>query len=273
MLSILHKNDKRLTIALLVGASVLATITLSLIILISIFDGIFLKILIRHLSLLPGSTILNAWLSSTKGELTSFYIFNITNEKEVLSGDAPQLQEIGPFVYRRTQIFSDVTFSSEQPPKLLHYNRTTLYHFVPELSAPGSMESNIITPCLLHVKNILNGRWSWSSLLSNTKPFIRLTPHEVIWGYPFYGNEVGVMGSTNNSVSTFSVDTGAYEIAEVGRVRSWNGIKKMTSWEQEESNIIDGTSKNDKLFSLGEQVFSFNSEVYTMVNTYYYREV
>ncbi|ETO25116.1 hypothetical protein RFI_12024, partial [Reticulomyxa filosa] len=46
-------------------------------------------------------------------QLFSYYIFNITNPHDVLTGSIPQLKEIGPFVYRRYEFKDDVMFSND----------------------------------------------------------------------------------------------------------------------------------------------------------------
>lgn len=47
----------------------------------------------------PGNDVWNAWADIKAPILLKVYVFNITNEEEVLNGEVPKLQELGPYVY------------------------------------------------------------------------------------------------------------------------------------------------------------------------------
>ncbi|KAA0200868.1 CD36 class B scavenger receptor [Fasciolopsis buskii] len=91
------KVIKILLIGLAALFVILALITLVTVL---IFDRLFLSILYKQLAIVPGSAVFDSWVAPSVPVYFSVYLFNLTNEAEVLKGGAPRLHEVGPFVYR-----------------------------------------------------------------------------------------------------------------------------------------------------------------------------
>ena len=62
----------------------------------------------KSFTLAEGTMYFNAWNNSEQQITTNFYLFNITNPEEILSGKKPRLVEIGPYEYKILQKKVDV---------------------------------------------------------------------------------------------------------------------------------------------------------------------
>lgn len=47
-----------------------------------------------------GSETFDSWRNTPLPVYTQFYFFNVTNPEEILRGETPQLEEVGPYTYR-----------------------------------------------------------------------------------------------------------------------------------------------------------------------------
>lgn len=47
----------------------------------------------------PGNDVWNAWSDVKAPIFLHAYVFNITNHEDVLNGEIPKIQELGPYVY------------------------------------------------------------------------------------------------------------------------------------------------------------------------------
>ncbi|XP_018654511.1 CD36-like class B scavenger receptor [Schistosoma mansoni] len=237
--------------------SVVALLFLSLICVIGLFtfNHLFASLISRKLAILPGSEIFDNWKSPSVPVYFSIYLYNLTNPEEVLSGGRPRFDEVGPYVYREDRQRNNVEFSEESPPKTVKYQHRILYYFQPELSV-GPDDQGIVTSLDL-VTVAINNLPEYLKIaffLYTFNAFVSKTPREIIWGYEdplmsaclSYGtcdtDRAGLMVTKNGTkVSDFVIDTGAYNISNVGKVLRYNGETSLNYWHTDYANMINGT--------------------------------
>ncbi|ETN99681.1 hypothetical protein RFI_37789, partial [Reticulomyxa filosa] len=92
-------------------------------------------------------------------QLFNFYVYNITNPYEVLNGSIPQLQEIGPYIYRRFEFKKDVVFSEDSCTVSYRYEFTFEYQ-ADMTNSQNSIDINetvtILNPGMLTFFNTMN---------------------------------------------------------------------------------------------------------------------
>ncbi|VDP38459.1 unnamed protein product [Schistosoma mattheei] len=190
-----------------------------------------MNLIFHKLAILPGSEIFDNWKSPSVPVYFSIYLYNLTNPQEVLSGGRPRFTEVGPYVYREDRQRNNVEFSGESPPKTVKYQHRIFYHFQPDLSV-GPDDQGIVTSLDL----------------------VTVTPREIIWGYqdPLMSvcltskicdtDRAGLMAMNNGTkVADFVIDTGAYNISNVGKVLQYNGVTSLNYWRTDYANMINGT--------------------------------
>ncbi|CAH8674936.1 unnamed protein product [Schistosoma rodhaini] len=237
--------------------SVVALLFLSLICVIGLFtfNHLFASLISRKLAILPGSEIFDNWKSPSVPVYFSIYLYNLTNPEEVLNGGRPRFDEVGPYVYREDRQRNNVEFSEESPPKTVKYQHRILYYFQPELSV-GPDDQGIVTSLDL-VTVAINNLPEYLKIaffLYTFNAFVSKTPREIIWGYEdplmsaclSYGtcdtDRAGLMVTKNGTkVSDFVIDTGAYNISNVGKVLRYNGETSLNYWHTDYANMINGT--------------------------------
>lgn len=47
-----------------------------------------------------GTQVFDTWEKPPLPVYTQFYFFNVTNPEEILQGEIPRLEEVGPYTYR-----------------------------------------------------------------------------------------------------------------------------------------------------------------------------
>lgn len=244
-------RSKASRVTLFVFTGLFLTLSVALIILLCVFDRLYLYILFRNLALSPSSPIYADWIKPSVPIYFSVYLFNVTNTQAILKDERPFLQEVGPFVYRETRERFDVKFSNESRPTRVQFKHRIFYHFMEELSIGHPADFNITTPDLYYLAVREKGL-SW--FMPYASPFITITAEQVMWGYYPYSlswfisaglvrdRKVGLFSDQNGTrVNRFLMDTGAENIFDIGRLYEVDGAKKLSVWDHDEANMINGT--------------------------------
>lgn len=224
-------------------------IALFALIMILIFDRVFLALLAKKLAISPDSPVYENWLVPTVPIYFNVYLFNVTNPTEVLAGERPRLQEVGPYVYRERRERFDVQFGDGSEAHTVRFKYRIFYFFDREKSINDPSTVRITTPNLFYFALLSKGM-GW--FVGGHEPFITLTAEEVMWGFapemnalirPFIGDRRIGLFATNNgtNVNEFVVNTGANNIQDIGKVYEVNGQSMLDIWDNTEANMINGT--------------------------------
>lgn len=100
--------------------------------------------------------------------LFEYWLYNITNPFEASTGAIPQMQSLGPFVYKRSAIKSDIEFSENDT--IVSYTYIYQYEYQPQRSIPIPLNQYIWTIselfCVLHRYISLFIPWIFLNILS-----------------------------------------------------------------------------------------------------------
>ncbi|XP_039627539.1 scavenger receptor class B member 1 isoform X1 [Polypterus senegalus] len=193
----------------------------------------------------------------------SIYFFDVLNPEEILKGEKPMVQQRGPYVYREFRQKTNITFHSNNTVSYQEYRK---YHFFRNMSV-GNESDEVTLPNMLALGAavMMEDQPNWMKMIMsitfnqlNVKPFLTLRVGDLLWGYddplvdflskwfpgmiPFSG-KFGLFADFNNSnTGLFTVHTGADDIRKVHMVDSWNGLKKVSYWNSDQCNMINGTA-------------------------------
>ncbi|GAA56005.1 Lysosome membrane protein 2 [Clonorchis sinensis] len=242
-------RSKPLRITLIVAAALFIVIALFTLILVLIFDRLFLALLAQKLAISPNSPVYESWLVPTVPIYFSVYLLNLTNPTEVLAGARPHLEEVGPYVYRERRERFDVQFGNGSESHTVRFKYRIFYYFDRNKSINDPSTVRITTPNLYFLV-MTSSNMGW--ILGDEGPFITLTAEEVMWGYTpalvsflraFFGDKKVGLFATNNgtNVNEFVVNTGAKNIQDIGKIYEVNGQQILDIWDNLEANMLNGT--------------------------------
>jgi len=178
-----------------VASGIIGCLFIILWLLVLFFGPSFLSTLIMSsMSLSPASARLAAWLVPPVDAHLTVYAFNLTNPDQVLQGEKPELQEVGPFVYKAVTVKDSLDPETSLPNlkydssgSTITYRPRKFYYLM-----SGSPETTYITvpniPFLTGLSSIRD------SYMKNTlaqvilatghgKPFINVSVSGLLWGY------------------------------------------------------------------------------------------
>ncbi|XP_063219536.1 scavenger receptor class B member 1 isoform X2 [Bacillus rossius redtenbacheri] len=214
-------------------------------------------LILKNLRLWNGTISYRYWQKPGVIRLTKLYIFNVTNPDGFLNnGEKPKLLEVGPFVYREDMEKVNIKFHDNGTVTFQHKK---ILQFVPELSADPNAKvtvPNIPLLTLTSKSTQLNRlvQITLSLWLRNYKPFVTITPEELLFGYddtlvsianaffPVHLRPKEQMGlllgrnGTLNEVST--IFTGHTSMKDFGLLDRLNGLDHLPYWSEPPCNDI-----------------------------------
>ncbi|KAH0625378.1 hypothetical protein JD844_014855 [Phrynosoma platyrhinos] len=211
----------------------------------------------------PNSIAFNLWKDIPVPFFMSVYFFEVLNPNEVLRGAKPMVNQRGPYVYREYRVKDNITFNDNDTVSFMEYRQ---FHFQADMSN-GSESDYVVVPNMLVMGAAVmleDLPFAVKLTISSTfaffkqSAFMNRTVGEVMWGYddplidflnsikpgliPFKG-KFGLFADFNNSnTGLFTVYTGMANISRTHMVDRWNGLKKVSYWNSDQCNMINGTS-------------------------------
>lgn len=261
-------EHKKLIITLSIIGLILTIIG---IVFLPIGQNLISNILHKKLATLPDNPGYILWRDMDIPIYQKFYLFNITNTEEMLSGGRPTVNEIGPFVYHLNMTKGDIKFNSNNT--IVSYVEKKQFHFdanlssydlqtqitimnIPLITVYKMLDSNSIPPILKPIIRAIFNRLKFSFfitasvdelLFSGYKSELlcelkRILPKQVPSCY------FSLMSNQNDTWSGPYVQyTGHDQIDRLTTLISFNGSSKLNYWRTDKCNQINGT-QNGELF-------------------------
>ncbi|KAI4536121.1 hypothetical protein MG293_013513 [Ovis ammon polii] len=215
----------------------------------------------RNIVLRNGSETFDSWKKSPLPVYTQFYFFNVTNPEEILNGETPWLEEVGPYTYRELRNKDKIQFGDNGTTISAVSNKAYVFERDKSVGDPKiDLLRTINIPALTAME------WSQLPLLRELieallkayrqKLFVTHTVDELLWGYkdeilslisvfkhdvsPYFGLFYGKNG-TNDGDYVFL--TGEDNYLNFSKIVEWNGKTSLDWWTADECNMINGTDE------------------------------
>ncbi|VDK35118.1 unnamed protein product [Taenia asiatica] len=246
-----------LALCFLIGVASLALLLL--------FDNIVEWKISESVKLQNDSAALKSWKSNDVASKFSVFFYNLTNPTEMLAGEKPMLQAIGPYVYWQENEKVNISWTEIDGVPAISYFKRSTYKFDLALSV-GDPQNDLITSANLPILAISAannaGRGPSPSTIEMVKfwaspqIFTTQTVHGFLWGYfdtmlslckVFYPemcrtDQVGLLLNTNNTLKgPYIIDAGIKNSSNVGKFLSIKGNRELNIWSTKQANKIRGT--------------------------------
>ncbi|KAG8515212.1 Lysosome membrane protein 2, partial [Galemys pyrenaicus] len=227
-----------------------------------------------------GTETFDTWKSPSLPVYTQFYFFNVTNPEEILRGEIPRLEEVGPYTYRELRNKADIQFGDNGTTIAAVSNKAYIFERNQSVGDPQTdliRTLNIPAVTAMEWFSIHFFREIIEALLKafEQKLFVTHTVHELLWGYKdeimslvnifkpeipaYFGLFYGKNG-TNDGDYVFL--TGEDSYLNFTKIVQWNGKMSLDWWTTDRCNMINGTDGDSfhPLITKDEVLYVFPSE-------------
>uniref|UniRef100_A0A5F5PG43 Scavenger receptor class B member 2 n=2 Tax=Equus TaxID=9789 RepID=A0A5F5PG43_HORSE len=194
----------------------------------------------KNVVLRNGSETFNSWKNPPLPVYSQFYFFNVTNPEEILRGETPRLEEVGPYTYRELRNKADIEFGDNGTISAVS-NKAYVFE---RNQSVGDAKTDLIrtlnipalTAMQLAQLHILRELIEALLKAYQQKLFVTHTVDELLWGYkdeilslinifkpdisPYFGLFYGKNG-TNDGDYVFL--TGEDNYLNFSKIVEWNG--------------------------------------------------
>nr|ABM84461.1 scavenger receptor class B, member 2 [synthetic construct] len=233
------------------------------------------KIVLRN-----GTEAFGSWEKPPLPVYTQFYFFNVTNPEEILRGETPRVEEVGPYTYRELRNKANIQFGDNGTTISAVSNKA--YVFERDQSV-GDPKIDLIRTLNIPVLTVIE--WSQVHFLREIieamlkayqqKLFVTHTVDELLWGYkdeilslihvfrpdisPYFGLFYEKNG-TNDGDYVFL--TGEDSYLNFTKIVEWNGKTSLDWWITDKCNMINGTDGDSfhPLITKDEVLYVFPSD-------------
>ncbi|XP_040822664.1 lysosome membrane protein 2 isoform X1 [Ochotona curzoniae] len=234
----------------------------------------------KNMVLRNGSEVLDSWEKPPLPVYTQFYFFNVTNPEEILRGEKPLLEEVGPYTYREIRNKENIKFGENGTTISAVSNKSYVFE---RNQSVGDPSVDLIRTLNIPVLSVIE--WVQGRLLTDIveamlkayqqKLFMTHTVDELLWGYkdeilslvhvfqpdisPYFGLFYGKNG-TNDGDYVFL--TGEDNYLNFTKIVEWKGKTALEWWATAECNMINGTDGDTfhPLISSDELLYVFPSD-------------
>ncbi|XP_065140482.1 lysosome membrane protein 2a [Paramisgurnus dabryanus] len=261
-----------------------------------VFQTMIQERLKKEITLGQNSRVLEGWINPPPPVYMQYYFFNVTNPDEFLAGKAKaKVTQMGPYTYREYRPRENVTYL-ENGTKVFATNPKS-FVFLRNMSAGDPEVDRVITVNipLIAVMNELKTynfflRSGVSMILNSMgiEVFMNRTVHEILWGFkdplltklhsmrPEVEEYFGLMYNKNGThEGEFVFHTGEQNYMDYGKIDTWNGIRHMTWWSANQSNMINGTDGSvfHTFLSRKELLYIFAADLCRSIHLAYVRDM
>nr|XP_061800635.1 lysosome membrane protein 2-like [Nerophis lumbriciformis] len=259
----------------------------------NVFSQIVERVVEKEIVLKNGTDAFDAWEDPPAPIYMQFYFFNLTNPLEVLVGDRPAVEEIGPYTYREYRQMEEVSFQ-DNGTKVTAVNTKT-YIFQRDMSRGPESEliRTVNIPAVTVMEKFKNEPFYANLISSYMKDkgeglFTTRTVGEHLWGYedallkaihafkpdvdPYFG-----LFYKNNASNDgqYVFWTGQQNYMDFGRVDSWNNQSSLNWWTSDECNMINGTdgASFHPVITKDETLYMFSSDLCRSIYAVFEKDV
>ncbi|XP_026091152.1 lysosome membrane protein 2-like [Carassius auratus] len=238
-----------------------------------------------------GTEAFSVWQTPPPPVHMQFYFFNLTNPAEVLEGDKPLVQQIGPYTYREHRPKEEVKFL-DNGTRVAAVNPKT-YVFEPNMSR-GS-EDDIVRTVDIPVVTVME-KYKDTVLISRIISdvmkakgigmFKTFRVGDLLWGYEdpllkelkqFVSDDhFGLFYKKNGTDDgDYIFLTGKQNYQDFSRIDEWNGQSTLNWWSTEECNMINGTdgASFHPIITKTEKLYIFSSDLCRSIYAQYESDV
>lgn len=243
-----------------------------------------------------GGDVYDYWLDPPVPIYLQFYIFNLTNPAEFLSGNKPSLVQIGPYTYSERRVKFDIVFNDNGT---VTYKQKRVFHFIPEMSGGRNESDMFLTTNPVYWALYSGLRYEYPEVrkivdliagMEGEHVLMNRSMRELIWGYTdpmlqlaklvdpiwFYTDISGYFINRNDSDDgVYTVFTGALDINQLGVINKYNGSSELNFWSTKWANMINGSdgTLGPPYLSQDRVVYSFASDVCRSITGAFAKEV
>ncbi|XP_002735902.1 scavenger receptor class B member 1-like [Saccoglossus kowalevskii] len=214
------------------------------------------------MSLDPDSSFYPFWRDIPIPFYQQYYFFNVLNKEEILKGEKPCVEQIGPYTYRQYINRSDISLNANGT---VSYRLKQTYVFQRKLSVgdEDDMFTTLNIPLMVLADMVESKPWIVREIMEEMlkiekeELFVRLSVRQLILGYPeplfkilqkivgkkiIPSNHFGFLLDRNGTdTGLFTVNSGKNNKWMLNKIDRWNGISKLNYWNSEMANTINGT--------------------------------
>uniref|UniRef100_A0A667GSC6 Scavenger receptor class B member 2 n=1 Tax=Lynx canadensis TaxID=61383 RepID=A0A667GSC6_LYNCA len=195
----------------------------------------------KNIVLRNGSETFDSWKKPPLPVYAQFYFFNVTNPEEILRGETPRLEEVGPYTYRELRSKADIQFGDNGTTISAVNNKAYVFE---RNQSVGDPKVDLIRT--LNIPAVTAMEWAQLRFLRELIEallkayqqtlFVTHTVDELLWGYkdeilslisvfkpeisPYFGLYYGKNG-TNDGDYVFL--TGEDNYLDFTKIVEWNG--------------------------------------------------
>ncbi|KAF5926742.1 hypothetical protein HPG69_001372 [Diceros bicornis minor] len=246
----------------------------------------------KNIVLMNGSETFDSWKKPPLPVYCQFYFFNVTNPEEILRGETPWLEEVGPYTYSgayfQTKSFlsfrelrdkADIQFGDNGTISAVS-NKAYVFERNQSVGDPKTdlirtVNIPILTAMELAQLHIIRELIDALLKAYRQKLFVTHTVDELLWGYkdeilslihifkpeisPYFGLFYGKNG-TNDGNYVFL--TGEDNYLNFSKIVEWNGKTSLDWWTTDKCNMINGTDGDSfhPLITRDEVLYVFPSD-------------
>ncbi|XP_045713909.1 lysosome membrane protein 2 isoform X1 [Phyllostomus hastatus] len=233
----------------------------------------------KNIVLRNGSETFDSWKKPPLPVYSQFYFFNVTNPEEILRGEIPRLEEVGPYTYREIRDKAEIQFGDNGTISAVS---NKAYVFVRDQSV-GDARTDLIRT--VNIPAVTAMEWAHQGFIQmlirallkayQQNFFVTHTVHDLLWGYkdellalihpfkpdvsPSFGLYYGRNG-TNDGDYVFL--TGEDNYLNFSKIVEWNGKTSLDWWATDKCNMINGTDGDTfhPLITKDETLYVFPSD-------------
>ncbi|XP_075058842.1 lysosome membrane protein 2 [Mixophyes fleayi] len=232
-----------------------------------------------------GTEVFKDWINPSPPIYMQFYFFNVTNPMEVLAGEKPVVDEIGPYTYREYRPKEDIEFLENGTEVSAVSPKTYIFEPGKSVGNPNTDFIRTINIPLMTILEMTRNKNYFEYIVPVIKAalktykegvFVTRPVHELLWGYkdPLLSmvhvlmtnvsDTFGLFYKMNTtSDGTYVFLTGSENYMDFTKIVKWSEKRNLTWWTSNACNMINGTDGTTfhPLINKDDIIYMFSSDL------------